>query len=80
MQITVTKPIEEFISRQVEKGYADASEVARQAFLRWMEEEDFDADPPGVREKLDEARAGKFRTFNSQSYTSMIGESDEARG
>jgi Arc/MetJ-type ribon-helix-helix transcriptional regulator len=71
MQITVTKPIEEFITRQVEKGYADASEVARQAFLRWMEEEDFDADPPSLREKLDEARAGKFRAFNPQSYDSM---------
>src|SRR5690348_15112678 len=38
MEIKVTKPIEEFIERQVAKGYADANEVARQALLRWMEE------------------------------------------
>ena len=41
MQITLTKPIEEFIRQQLDRGYADASEVARQAFLRWMEDGDF---------------------------------------
>src|SRR5437762_3148997 len=50
MEITMTKPIEEFIARQLAKGYADASEVARQAFLRWMEAEEFDLEPPRLRE------------------------------
>jgi Arc/MetJ-type ribon-helix-helix transcriptional regulator len=79
MQITVTKPIEDFINRQLEKGYADPSEVARQAFLRWMEEEDIDSDPPGLREKLDTARNGNFRTFDVKSYNALINESDETR-
>jgi len=80
MQITVTKPIEDFITRQLAKGYADPSEVARQAFLRWMEEEDFDADPPNLREKLDDARRGKFRNFNPDSYIRMISSTDESHG
>ena len=46
MEITMTKPIEEFIEHQLAKGYADAGEVTRQAFLRWMEEEELDAEPP----------------------------------
>ncbi len=45
MQISVTKPIEEFINRQLTKGYSDPSEVARQAFFRWMEDEEFDLEP-----------------------------------
>jgi Arc/MetJ-type ribon-helix-helix transcriptional regulator len=59
MKVELTKPIEEFIAKQLEKGYANPSEVARQAFLRWMDEE---ADlPPRLQEKLDEAAAGCFR-------------------
>jgi len=68
MEITVTKPIEEFINRQLTKGYADASEVARQALLRWMEEEEFDADPPRLPEKLAEAREGQFRPYDPKRY------------
>ena len=49
MEITVTKPIEQFIHQQLTKGYSDASEVARQAFLRWMVEEEFDGDPPAPK-------------------------------
>jgi Arc/MetJ-type ribon-helix-helix transcriptional regulator len=78
MQITVTKPIEDFINRQLAKGYADPSEVARQAFLRWMEEEDFDSDPPQLREKLDAARQGNFRPFNPKTYDYLISSTDEA--
>ena len=65
MEITVTKPIEEFIEQQLAKGYADASEVARQAFLRWMEEEEFGPEPPRLREKLEAARQGKFRPYDA---------------
>lgn len=46
IEITTTKPIQEFIEQQLAKGFADAGEVTRQAFLRWMEEEELDADPP----------------------------------
>ena len=64
----MTKPIEEFIEQQLAKGYADAGEVTRQAFLRWMEEEELDADPPRLYEKLEAARQGKFRPYDPQSF------------
>ena len=77
MEITVTKPIEDFIKQQLAKGYADAGEVARQAFLRWMEEEEFDAEPPRLREKIEAARQGKFRPYNPQSYDALLASADE---
>lgn len=77
MEITVTKPIEDFIREQVAKGYANEDEVARQAFLRWMAEEDFDAEPPRLREKLEAARQGKFRPYDPQSYDALIASADE---
>ena len=79
MEITVTKPIEAFIEQQLAKGYANASEVARQAFLRWMEEEDFDAEPPRLQEKLDAARQGTFHSYDPQSYDALLASAaDEA--
>jgi len=77
MEITVTKPIEEFIEQQLAKGYADASEVTRQAFLRWMEEEELDAEPPRLREKLEAARQGKFHPYDPQSYDALRASADE---
>lgn len=77
MEITVTKPIEDFIKEQLAKGYADESEVARQAFLRWMEEEDFDADPPNLKAKLEAARAGKFQPYDPKSYDALLASADE---
>jgi Arc/MetJ-type ribon-helix-helix transcriptional regulator len=77
MEVTVTEPIEEFIKQQLARGYADASEVTRQAFLRWMEEEDFDADPPRLAEKLDAARQSKFRPYDPQSYDALLASADE---
>jgi Arc/MetJ-type ribon-helix-helix transcriptional regulator len=72
MEITVTKPIEDFIREQMTRGYASESEVARQAFLRWMAEEDFDAEPPRLREKLEAARQGGFRPYNPGSYDALL--------
>lgn len=80
MEITVTKPIEEFIAQQLAKGYADASEVARQAFLRWMEEEEFDAEPPRLREKLEAARRGPFRPYDPQTYNALLAAADATPG
>jgi Arc/MetJ-type ribon-helix-helix transcriptional regulator len=77
MQITVTKPIEEFIREQLAKGYANESEVARQAFLRWMAEEEFDLDPPRLCEKVDAARQGQFRAYDPNSYDALIPSNDE---
>jgi Arc/MetJ-type ribon-helix-helix transcriptional regulator len=77
MEVTVTKPIEEFIEQQLAKGYADANEVTRQAFLRWMDEEEFEADPPRLREKLDAARQGKFRPYHPQAYDALVASADE---
>jgi Arc/MetJ-type ribon-helix-helix transcriptional regulator len=78
MQITLTKPIEEFIQQQLERGYADASEVARQAFLRWMQDEEYAPDPPRLREKLLEAHRGQFRPYQSEAYDSLMSSSDKA--
>jgi len=78
MEITVTRPIEEFIEQQLAKGYADASEVARQAFLRWMEEEGFEADTPRLAEKLEAARNGKFRPFDAQLYDALPASAHDA--
>jgi Arc/MetJ-type ribon-helix-helix transcriptional regulator len=72
MEVTVTKPIEDFIQRQISKGYGDVNEVTRQAFLRWMEEEDYVADPEHLRDKLDEARRGKFHPHNPRDYDALI--------
>jgi Arc/MetJ-type ribon-helix-helix transcriptional regulator len=77
MEVTVTKPIEEFIEQQLARGYANAGEVARQALLRWMEEEEFEADPPRLREKLDAARHGKFRPYDPQAYDALLASADE---
>lgn len=58
MQLTLTGPIEAFIQRQVAQGYKDADDVARQAFLRWMNEES--DTPPHIQARLDEAAEGRF--------------------
>ncbi|MBM3883938.1 MAG: hypothetical protein FJ280_01130 [Planctomycetes bacterium] len=73
----MTKPIEDFIKQQVARGYADESEVARQAFLRWMAEEDLDAEPPRLREKLDAARRGEFRPYDPKSYDALLASAGE---
>jgi putative addiction module CopG family antidote len=77
MQVTLTKPIEDFIHRQLSKGYPDVSEVMRQAFLRWMEEEEVEADPPHLREKLAAAHDGTFRPYKPELYDSLITAPDE---
>jgi putative addiction module CopG family antidote len=70
MKIELTKPIEQFIHRQLKKGYASPSEVVRQAFLRWIEEEE--EVPPRVQEKLDEAAAGRFRKGSRTNIRKII--------
>src|SRR5436190_16611894 len=72
MEITVTKTIEEFIKLQIAKGYSDVNEVTRQAFLRWMDEEEYFPDPPNLREKLDAARQGQFKLHNPREFESLI--------
>ena len=71
MDINLTKPIEDFIERQIAKGYADRNEVIRQAFLRWMEEEEFEPDPPRLKEKIAEAKNGKFHSYDPEKYDSL---------
>ena len=67
-------------NEQLARGYADAGGVARQALLCWMEEEEFEADPPRLREKLDAARQGKFRPYDPQAYDAMLASADETAG
>jgi len=70
MKIELTKPIEHFVRRQIAKGYASPSEVARQAFLRWMDDEG--EMPPRVQEKLDAAAAGTFRRGSRANLRKII--------
>ncbi len=77
MELTLTKPIEEFIRWQIAKGYADANEVARQAFLRWMEEVDFEPAPPRLLEKLTAARQGSFHPYNPEALDTYLTPRDE---
>lgn len=70
MKIELTKPIQRFIEQQLTKGYSSPSEVARQAFLRWMEEED--EVPPRVQEKLDQAAVGRFRKGSRTNIRKII--------
>lgn len=70
MEVTLTGPIEAFIQRQVAQGYKDANEVARQALLRWMNE---DSDtPPHIQARLDEAAAGRFVPGDRSSIQRII--------
>lgn len=79
MQIMLTPPIEAFIQRQLERGYADVNEVARQAFLRWMEEdEEYAPEPPRLREKLVAAHHGQFRRYQPEAYDALVTPPDEA--
>ena len=70
MKFELTKPIERFIQRQLDKDYANPSEVARQAFLRWMDEEQ--EVPPRLQQKLDQAAAGRFRKGSRASIPKII--------
>jgi Arc/MetJ-type ribon-helix-helix transcriptional regulator len=58
MQITLTRPIEAFIERQISQGYRNREDVTRQALLRWMAEES--DTPPFIQSRLDEAAIGRF--------------------
>ena len=42
-----------------------------------MEEEEFDPEPPRLREKLDAARQGKFRPYDPQTYDALTVSADE---
>jgi Arc/MetJ-type ribon-helix-helix transcriptional regulator len=80
VEITLTKPIEAFIESQLAKGYSDVNEVARQAFIRWMAEEDFEAAPPGAHEKIEAALSGAFRPYDPRAYDHSRSLRDENPG
>lgn len=70
MEITVTSPMQAFIQRQIAQGYRDAEEVARQALLRWMSEEN--DTPPQIQSRLDEAAGGVFKEGNRGNIERII--------
>ena len=70
MDVTLTKPIEDFIRQQIENGYTDPSEVIRQAMLRWMEEAS--ERPPLAQQKLDEAARGRFKKGSRATIAKII--------
>lgn len=37
-----------------------------------MAEEEYDAEPPRLREKLEAARQGKFRRYDPKSYDALL--------
>ena len=78
MEITVTKPIEDFIEQQLARGYTDASEVARQAFLRWMEADEISQEPPHLKKKIEEARQCKFRNYDAGTYNALLTSTNES--
>lgn len=73
MQVTLTGSIEAFIQHQVAQGYKDADEVARHAFLRWMNEEP--DTPPHIQTRLDAAAQGRFIPGERSSIQRIISES-----
>ena len=52
MNVSVTKHIQTFIREQIRRGYRDVSEVTRQAFLRWMAEEERQNSTASQKEEL----------------------------
>lgn len=72
--ISLTKPLETFVQRKLAEGYASADEVARQALLRWMEEDeaDLDATPPRLHEKLAEAAQGPFKPVDRRDIERIL--------
>ena len=70
MEITVTSPMQAFIQRQISHGYRDAEEVARQALLRWMSEED--DTPPHIQNRLDEAANSSFNAGDRGNIDRII--------
>ena len=76
MEITLTKPTEEFVQQQIEKGFQNASVVLEVACRRWMIEEDEQYETEEwrqyVREKLDEAARGSFRKMDDGDITAML--------
>jgi putative addiction module CopG family antidote len=66
MQVTLTPPLEQFIHRQIERGYASPDEVVRAALIRWMDETD--DTPPRLREKRMEAAGSEFRDLGRVDF------------
>ena len=76
MEITLSKPAEEFVQQQIAKGLGSASAVIEVACKRWMLDEDrqFETDEwrSYVQEKLQEAERGAFRTLTPQDVDAMM--------
>lgn len=70
MHVSLTAPMEAFIQRQIEQGYRDEEEVARQALLRWMSEES--DTPPQIQSRLDEAAKGSFKPGDRSAIDEII--------
>ena len=76
MEITLSKPTEEFVHQQIAKGFGSASVVIEIACKRWMEEasvgEETDEWRQDVQEKLNEAGRGSFRRMTPQDLDAML--------
>ena len=72
--ISLTQPLEIFVQRKLAEGYASPDEVARQALLRWMEEDEasLDATPPRLHEKLAEAAKGPFKPVDRRDIERIL--------
>ena len=76
MEVTLTKPTEEFVQQQIAKGFQNASVVLEVACNRWMMEEDerYETDEwrQYVREKIAEAERGSFRRMEEGDLKAML--------
>ena len=84
MEITLTKPTEEFVQQQIAKGFQNASVVLEVACRRWMMEEDerYETDEwrEYARKKLDEAASGSFRRMEEGDVEAMLDRIRRAEG
>ena len=73
MQVTLTKELEEFIARKVQTGgYADASEVVRDALRNFRAKDDSaEIDSPELAEMLLPAVQGRHRPLTAKHFDQL---------
>ena len=73
MQVTLTRDLEEFIARKVQAGgYADASEVVRDALRNFRAKDDSaEIDSPELAEMLLPAVQGRHRPLTAKHFDQL---------
>ena len=71
MEITITEPIEQSFTSNCPRATATPAK-SPDRLPRWMEEEEFEGDPPGLVEKLEAARQGAFHPHEPARYDALV--------